>query len=70
MWWRIEYESWKPFEEDWEHHEEDADKWDVVWNRFRELVEDDNNGLVTVTTMWGNRIYTPDDPFVLVYNAK
>ena len=70
MWWKIEYESWKYFEEDWEHHEESADKWDKVWNRFVELVNDDNVGLVAVTAMWGDRVYEPDDPFVLVYSAK
>ena len=75
MWWKIEYESWDPFmgeeyQGDWKHHEESADKWSKVWSRFCELVQDGNVGLVTVTAMWGDHEYEPDDPFVLVYNAK
>lgn len=72
MWWKIEYDEWKPFQNDgeWEELQERTNTWKDTWNRFIELVQDDNVGMVRVITMWGDKIYEPENPYVLVYSAK
>ena len=36
---------------------------------FNELIKDDNIPQVYVTTYWNNRVYDPDNPYVLTYDA-
>ena len=75
MWWLIEYMEYDPFkqEEEFEggfnEREEHCETWEKTLARFIELVKDGNVAQVLVTAYWGEKVYDPEDPYVLTYDA-
>lgn len=76
MYWKIEYMKWDPYKDEGEciggfdQITEVCHVWDDTLARFIELVKDDNVPQIWVTAYRNCKVYDPDNPFVLTYDAE